>query len=88
MKEAPLTTRKIRAWARLHHQRIGRWLTPRSRAVAGVSGGDWRAIDRALVEGLRGLPPGGSLAELLRRMGARKAKPGPKPKRPPAEPGA
>ena len=44
--------------------------------MAGVSGENSKAIDRALLEGLRGLPPDGSLAQLLRRMGATEAKRG------------
>ena len=76
----PLTLRKIRAWARRHRELTGRWPGPKSGAVAGVPGERWKAIDRAMLEGLRGLPAGGSLESLLRRMGAAPAKPGPKPR--------
>ncbi len=74
----PLTLRKIRAWPRQHRELTGRWPGPKSGAVAGVPGETWKAIDRAMLQGLRGLPTGVSLAGLLRRMGAAPAKRGPK----------
>jgi hypothetical protein len=77
----PLTAGRVLAWARAHRRLTGRWPGPRSGAVAGRPGETWKAIDRALLEGWRGLPPGGSRAELLRSIGAGPAKPGPKPKR-------
>ena len=76
----PLTPRKIRAWRRGHRELTGRWPGPKSGAVAGAPGETWKAIDLAMLDGLRGLPPGGSLAELLRRMGAAPAKHRPKPR--------
>jgi hypothetical protein len=77
----PLTARCVLAWARAHRRLTGRWPGPKSGAVAGRPGETWKAIDRALLEGRRGLPPGGSLAAPLRGMGAGPAKRGPKPKR-------
>jgi hypothetical protein len=63
----------------------GRWPGPKTGAVAGRPGETWKAIDKALLKGERGLPPGGSLAELLRGIGAGPAKPGPKPRHPRGE---
>ena len=73
----PLTLRQIRALARQHRDLTGRRPGPKSGAVAGVPGETWKAIDRAMLVGLRGLPPGGSLEALLRRMGAATTKRGP-----------
>jgi hypothetical protein len=74
------TAKLIRAWAREHKRSAGRWPGPKSGAVAGVPGETWKGIDLPLFKGLRGLPPGGSLVELLRGMGPGSAKPGPKPR--------
>jgi hypothetical protein len=77
----PLTALRILAWAREHRRRTGRWPGPRSGAVAGRPGETWKAIDLALLKGHRGLPPGGSLEEFLRSVGAGPSKRGPKPNR-------
>jgi DNA-binding XRE family transcriptional regulator len=67
-----LTPRQILAWADAHHRRTGAWPTEDSGPVGGVPGENWRALDRALNAGHRGLPGGDSLGRLLaRRRGAR-----------------
>jgi hypothetical protein len=66
---ADLTVEQILAWADVYHAEHGTWptvgpLTP-AEAVAGAPGESWKAINHALVFGLRGLPGDSSLAELL-----------------------
>jgi hypothetical protein len=60
-----LSLEQILAWADAHHGRTGRWPHPDSGPVADAPEETWCAIESALVEGLRGLPGGFSLAELL-----------------------
>lgn len=66
-----LTKKKIRAWAATYKKRSGEWPISSSGAVKGVPGENWRKIDNALRLGLRGLPGGSSLSQLL--SGARPA---------------
>jgi hypothetical protein len=66
---ADLTVEQILSWADAYHAEHGTWptvgpLTP-TEAVAGAPGESWKAINHALVFGLRGLPGDSSLAELL-----------------------
>jgi hypothetical protein len=64
-----LTIERVLAWADAHHAQHGAWpaVGPLSAAgeVPGAPGESWRAINHALVFGLRGLPGDSSLAELL-----------------------
>lgn len=62
---AALTTEQILAWAEVHRRRIGAWPSLNSGEVRGAPGETWRAIDRALRRGLRGLHGGSSLHRLL-----------------------
>ena len=64
-----LKTRKILAWAKSHYQLTGRWPTGYSGAVADAPGETWKAIEMALFQGLRGLPGGITLSQLLKRNG-------------------
>src|SRR5262249_6415681 len=61
-----LTVGQVMAWAADHERRTGKCPTSRSGPVEGASGEDWGRIDNALLNGLRGLPPGLSLARLRR----------------------
>jgi hypothetical protein len=61
----PLSGDQILAWADAHHERTGQWPTRNSGPVADAPGETWANVDQALVKGLRGLPPGSSLARLL-----------------------
>jgi hypothetical protein len=61
-----LTAGQILGWARLHYRRAGRRPTAASGPVADAPAENWRALNLALREGLRGLPGGSSLARLLR----------------------
>jgi hypothetical protein len=57
----------IMRWAAQHHRRTGQWPTINSGPVYGVKHENWHALQCALHDGSRGLPPGGSLAQLLGR---------------------
>src|SRR5262249_58692148 len=56
---------QLLAWADSHHQRRGDWPTRESGPVEEAPGETWKAINGALRAGLRGLPGGSSLAQLL-----------------------
>jgi hypothetical protein len=71
MGKARLTVEQILAWADAHHRRAGRWPSAGSGPVREVPGLSWLAVNGALSKGLRGLPPGDSLARLLVRNGRR-----------------
>jgi hypothetical protein len=63
---------EILIWADAHHDRTGDWPTATSGSISEAPGETWRAVDTALLAGLRGLPGGDSLARLLsRRRGKR-----------------
>jgi hypothetical protein len=67
----PLSVEQILAWAKAHFQRTGHWPTFRAGKVAEAPGESWSAIYQALRRGLRGLPSGTSLPQLLdERIGA------------------
>lgn len=60
-----LTVETILAWADAHHQRTGKWPKADGGVVAEAPRENWSAIALALRNGLRGLPPGSSLVQLL-----------------------
>jgi len=62
---APLTTKSILHCADLHHKKCGQWPDVNSGKVIGAKGEFWANIDTALGQGMRGLPGGSSLAQLL-----------------------
>jgi hypothetical protein len=59
------TIAKILAWADAYHSRTGSWPTETSGIIRGTLGENWRAVDRALRAGVRGLRGDSSLAQLL-----------------------
>jgi hypothetical protein len=61
-----LPVENILAWATAHHRRTGEWPTDTSGPVEGAPGETWKAVNQALFQGLRGLPGGSSLYQLLR----------------------
>jgi len=69
-----LEKRKILAWAKSHHQRIGRWPAGYSGPVVDAPGETWRAVEMALFQGLRGLTGRMTLSQLLRRNGLKTRK--------------
>jgi hypothetical protein len=66
-----LTIEQILAWADAYFAKTGRWPRGRSGRVADAPGETWGAVDAALFQGLRGLPGGTTVAQLLaERRGA------------------
>lgn len=71
----PLSIEDILSWANAHREATGKWPTRSSGPVVGDKFETWAQVDRALREGLRGLPGGSSLAQLLaEKRGARNIK--------------
>lgn len=62
---ADLTAGTILAWVDAFHEEHGRWPHREDGPVVGSLGYTWHKVDRALLEGRRGLPGGSSLALLL-----------------------
>jgi hypothetical protein len=62
-----LTLKQIRAWAKAHRERTGAWPGDTSGPIPEAPGETWKAVQMALVQGLRGLKGGSSLARLLGR---------------------
>lgn len=62
---SPLTPHLIVRWADAHHRRTGRWPAATTSPIPEVPGENWRIIDHSLRAGVRGLPGGSSLAQLL-----------------------
>ncbi len=60
-----LSSKLILKWADVHHQKTGAWPNGKSGEVLGAPGEKWENISTALHQGLRGLPGGYSLAQLL-----------------------
>jgi hypothetical protein len=62
----PLTVAEILTWCDAHHARAGSWPNAFSGPIPQAPlGTNWRQIDNALRYGLRGLPGGSSVAQLL-----------------------
>ena len=57
--------RQIIQWADAHCRKTGSWPNGESGPVHGAPGETWRAVEMALLKGLRGLPGGASIARLL-----------------------
>ncbi len=56
---------EILEWADAHHARKGAWPQIYSGPITELLSGNWRSVDNALRMGLRSLPGGSSLAQLL-----------------------
>jgi hypothetical protein len=63
----PLSIKQILAWADVYYRQTGKWPTRASGPIPSTDGEDWKNVNSALIHGLRGLPPGSSLAKLLER---------------------
>lgn len=59
------TYEQILAWADAHYARTGEWPTSASGPVHDAPGESWAGVDLSLRNGLRGLPGGTSLPQLL-----------------------
>jgi len=64
-KLPPLRIPQILLWADRHFKRYREWPTPRSGRVVGAITEDWGKINTALKQGMRDLPGGSSLPQLL-----------------------
>jgi hypothetical protein len=60
-----LTEAQVLAWADAYHRRHGCWPVESAGPIPRSRGDTWSSVDQALRVGLRGLPPGSSLARLL-----------------------
>jgi hypothetical protein len=65
LRRRPLCLDEIRSWASAYREWRGAWPTKSSGPISGALGETWAGVDRALREGLRGLPGGSSLAQFL-----------------------
>lgn len=61
----PLTIREILSWADAYREATGKWPTKDSGDIFATKFENWRNVNQALRDGLRGLPGGSSLAQLL-----------------------
>jgi hypothetical protein len=61
----PLTVNQILAWADAHHERMGVWPLDKSGRIPEAPGETWRAIEKALRRGRRGLPGRSTVARFL-----------------------
>jgi hypothetical protein len=72
MRRRPLTIPEILNWADIHREASGKWPTQTSGCILGARFETWLGVASALREGLRSLPGGSSLAQLLtEKRGAR-----------------
>ena len=62
---APLREREIIRWADAFQARTARWPNRKSGPITEAPGETWLAVENALRQGLRGLPGGSSLVQLL-----------------------
>ena len=70
--KAPLTIEQILAWADQYHTEQGKWPAALSGNIAGTTE-TWLRVDNALSRGLRGLPGGTSLRQLLKQQRGRRS---------------
>jgi hypothetical protein len=66
--KSSLSVEQIVAWAQAHQRRTGKWPSANSGPVTDAPSENWRALNTALQEGLRGLPGGDSLSRLRQRQ--------------------
>jgi hypothetical protein len=67
VKRPPFSVGQIMAWADAFRKRTGNWPTVRSGVILGTDNETWNKINKALMEGKRGLRGGSSLFKLLAR---------------------
>jgi hypothetical protein len=60
-----MTIEQVLAWSDAYHARTGRWPRAQSGELEELPGETWSGIEAALFQGLRGLPGGVTLAQLL-----------------------
>jgi hypothetical protein len=59
------TRKQVLAWADAHYARTGSWPTRKSGTISEAPDERWSHVNEALLQGLRGFAPGGSLARFL-----------------------
>lgn len=64
-RRPPLSIEEILRWADAYYERHGKRPAGDSGPIPEAPGESWNAVDRALVDGRRGLPAGSSIAKLL-----------------------
>ncbi len=64
----PLTEKQIRTWVEKFYRRFQRWPTKTAGLIPDSNGETWSGVNAALRVGVRGLPGGSSLAQLIARM--------------------
>ena len=75
MRRRPLTIREILTWANAYRELSGKWPTVTTGDIPRTIGETWAGVNQALRNGLRSLPGGSSLAQLLaEECGARNRK--------------
>ncbi|HUG69820.1 MAG TPA: DEAD/DEAH box helicase family protein [Pirellulaceae bacterium] len=62
---SPLTPEKILGWADKYRESTGKWPKSNSGTILDSSGDTWKGVDHALRLGMRDLPGGSSLVQLL-----------------------
>lgn len=65
---------QIRTWANAYRRKTGEWPNLDSGPIPNAQGLDWRIVDTALRDGLRGLPGGSSLCRMFGRKVDRRFK--------------
>jgi hypothetical protein len=70
----PLNLEQIQAWAEAHRERTGEWPNRTSGLIPEAPRETWLAVDKALRNGLRGLPGGSSLSRVLRQRSPRRSR--------------
>ena len=66
-----LTKKEIIHWAKAHFHRTGKWPSVNSGPIHESPGETWKAVGMALIQGLRGVLGGSSLARVLKRYRVR-----------------
>ena len=70
IRRRPLTIPEILTWADRYRADTGKWPTQHSGSILGALFETWLGVDAALRHGLRTLPGGSSLAQLLAKKRA------------------
>lgn len=61
----PLSVEQIKKWVEAHVRRTGEWPRRAGGPIPEATGETWTAVDQALYRGLRGLPGGSSLPQVV-----------------------
>jgi hypothetical protein len=67
-RKRPLSVAVILEWLDIYKHRTGRWPNRKADPLPEMKGETWGAVDLALSQGIRGLPGGESITQLLARL--------------------